>query len=163
MCTLCTGNLLLEMNCLLCGRGTNTTEHWLTACVVTRAPLFIVLVTLGYAITASLGSLCRNALPIANANERLTKNSVQSCLHGLPLLAGMSWKSTSEMQAAYTPTWSAISVPGFPPTGGSASEPYSCDSCTASWPPSRTRPGSTWTTFCSHFCTAAHPSSSPSL
>ena len=62
-----------QSHCLLCGLGTNTTEHWLTACVVTRAPLFIVLVTLGHASTASLESLCHNALPIANANEDVDK------------------------------------------------------------------------------------------
>ena len=43
----------IQSHCLLCGLGANTTEHWLTACVVTKASLFIVLVTLGYAGTAS--------------------------------------------------------------------------------------------------------------
>ena len=58
----------------------------------------------------------------------------------------------SEMQAAYMPMWSATSAP---PTGGSGSEPCYYGSSTASWPLSRTKLGSTWTTSCSLFCIAA--------
>ena len=91
----------IQSHCLLCGRGTNTTEHWLTACVVTRAPLFIVLVTLGYASTASLESLCRNALPIANANEEADK---KFCAVLLAWIATIR-RYVMEEQCTWHPGW----------------------------------------------------------
>ena len=90
-----------QSHCLLCGRGTNTTEHWLTACGVTRAPLFIVLVTLGYASTASLESLCHNALPIVNANEDVDK---RFCAVLLAWIATIR-RYVMEEQCTWHPGW----------------------------------------------------------
>ena len=93
---------VIQSHCLLCGRGTNSTEHWLTtACVVTRAPLSIVLVTMGYASTASLESLCHNALPVANANEDVDK---KFCAVLLAWIATIR-RYVMEEQCTWHPGW----------------------------------------------------------
>ena len=91
----------IQSHCLLCGLGANTTEHWLTACVVTKASLFIVLVTLGYAGTASFDSLCHTALPKINVEGGIDK---KFCAVLLAWIATIR-RYTMEQQCTWHPGW----------------------------------------------------------
>ena len=82
----------------------NTTEHWLTACVVTKAPLLVVLVTLGYASTAPILSLCHTALSEADKNGEVDK---KFCAVLLAWIATIR-RYVMEEQCAWHPGWSAL-------------------------------------------------------
>ena len=91
----------IQSHCLLCGLGANTTEHWLTACVVTKAPLFIVLVTLGYASTASFDSLCHNALPKADIEGEVDQKFCATLLAWIATIR----RYVMEEQCTWHPGW----------------------------------------------------------
>ena len=78
----------IQSHCLLCGLGANTTEHWLTACVVTKAPFFIVLVS-------------HSALPKADSEGEVDKKFCATLLAWLATIR----RYVMEEQCTWHPGW----------------------------------------------------------
>ena len=89
----------IEAPCLLCGKASNTTEHWITNCDISRASLFIGLHELGYTLADNLISTLKQALDFESNGSKMDK---RLCAVALFWLATMR-RYTMEEQCTWHP------------------------------------------------------------